>query len=237
MRNTSLNKHIPALDGVRGVAISLVVISHVFPPESRYREIGHMGVLLFFALSGYLITTKLLDEYREHEEIRLRAFYLRRAFRILPAALTYLLILSILIALNWVNCDQRSIMAAALFYVNYIPVSLVAWKAGHFWSLSVEEHFYLLWPALLLLFGVLRGWRTAAFLACSICLWRCVYQDWRWWFHTDYIADALFGAAAWPLFPRGKSACPRSRYWPYAAPPSGWWNWDPMREIPEHACV
>ena len=183
--------YIPTLDGLRAMAIVIVVISHTLPQESIYREVGHVGVLLFFALSGYLITTRLLDEYRQSGTINLRAFYIRRAFRILPPALTYLGILSILFALGWEVCDVRSIAAAVFLWINYIPVTVVAWKAGHFWSLSVEEHFYLVWPALLILSGVVRGWRTAAFLAIVVCAWRSVGFNYHSLFHTDYIADAL----------------------------------------------
>jgi peptidoglycan/LPS O-acetylase OafA/YrhL len=178
---------------VRAIAISLVLVSHlinhdIFPIAA---EIGHMGVLLFFALSGYLITTRLLQEYHSTGRISLRDFYLRRAFRILPPAVTYLAILAFLSAIGWVACDYRSILAALFFYVNYIPVATVAWKAGHFWSLSVEEHFYLVWPLLLILSGVIAGWRTALGLAIGICLWRAAIQDAHWSFHTDYIADTL----------------------------------------------
>lgn len=194
-------RYIPTLDGLRALAISLVVVSHTLPQESIYHRLGHVGVLLFFALSGYLITTKLLEEYRQHGTIDLRAFYLRRAFRILPPAFTYLTLLSILFALGWVVCDVRSIVAAVFFWINYIPVTIVAWKAGHFWSLSVEEHFYLLWPALLILSGVVRGWRTAACLALAICLWRSVEFNWHWFFHTDYIADTLLWGCCLAFFP------------------------------------
>ena len=188
----SRESYIPTLDGVRAVAIVLVVVSHALPQENAYRELmGHVGVLLFFALSGYLITTKLLEEHRQRGAINLRAFYLRRAFRILPPAFTYLTILSILSAIGWMACDARSIIAALFFYINYIPVTIVAWKAGHFWSLSVEEHFYLIWPALLIMFGVMRGWRTAAMLAIVVCVWRSAGFNWHWLFHTDYIADTL----------------------------------------------
>src|SRR5579872_6375891 len=90
--------HIPTLDGLRAVAILLVVcshsIDHVDNPTAV--DIGHLGVLLFFALSGYLITTLLVQEFRATGAISLRDFYTRRAFRILPPAMAYLMLMWIL---------------------------------------------------------------------------------------------------------------------------------------------
>jgi peptidoglycan/LPS O-acetylase OafA/YrhL len=128
-----------------------------------------MGVMIFFALSGYLITTRLLDEHRKNGRISLRDFYLRRAFRILPPALTYLGVVTLLASLGVIVCSWSSISGALLFYINYLNEP---GYVGHFWSLSVEEHFYLFWPGLLVLFGVVAGWRTAAAFAVALALWR-----------------------------------------------------------------
>lgn len=158
---------IPTLDGLRAVAILIVIGSHAkFLPW----QFGHMGVMIFFSLSGYLITTRLLHEYRKTGRISLRDFYLRRAFRILPPATIYISVVALLVSLGVVTCSWPAIAGALLFYINYIDAS--GWQVGHFWSLSVEEHFYLLWPCLLICFGVLTGWRTAAALAVAMLFWR-----------------------------------------------------------------
>jgi peptidoglycan/LPS O-acetylase OafA/YrhL len=95
--------------------------------------------MIFFALSGFLITTRLLEEYRKNGRISLRDFYLRRAFRILPPALLYLAVLSVLVALGVVICSSQMIVGALFFYANYVdPVGDLGWRAGHFWSLSME---------------------------------------------------------------------------------------------------
>jgi peptidoglycan/LPS O-acetylase OafA/YrhL len=195
---------IPTLDGLRAVAILIVIASHVFHSNPKVAALGHMGVLIFFALSGYLITARLLVEYRSSGRISLRDFYLRRAFRILPPALVYLGVLALLSTLGLVICSGPAIRSALFFYTNYIDVGLNGWRAGHFWSLSVEEHFYLLWPGLLLAFGVCTGWRTAVALVCVIFLWRIAdsqQQILARLFHdpflqgfqarTDLIADTL----------------------------------------------
>jgi peptidoglycan/LPS O-acetylase OafA/YrhL len=163
-----------------------------------------MGVLIFFALSGYLITSRLLIEYRSNGVISLRNFYVRRAFRILPPALVYLGTLALLGALGLVVCSGPIIRSALFFYTNYIDIVQTGWRAGHFWSLSVEEHFYLLWPCLLMAFGVLTGWRTAVALALAISLWRIIDNHCHLLAHafnspylqgfeyrTDLIADTL----------------------------------------------
>ena len=86
-------KYIPTLDGIRAFAIIIVIASHAIPGASA---IGRSGVLLFFALSGYLITYRLLQEYHRGGFISLRDFYIRRAFRILPPVLIYLAVIAAL---------------------------------------------------------------------------------------------------------------------------------------------
>lgn len=190
---------IPTLDGLRAFAIGLVLLSHAID-RNRFlslAEIGHVGVSIFFALSGYLITTRLLEEYRSTGRISLRNFYIRRAFRILPPALLYLTALWLLTLTGWVICTDASIRSALFLYTNYIDVGIQGWRAGHFWSLSVEEHFYLFWPCLWVGLGILRGWRTAGILAVAICIWRAIDHHFPLFslqgyeYRTDLIADML----------------------------------------------
>lgn len=120
---------------------------------------GDLGVHVFFVLSGYLITSLLLREYEKSSTIGLRQFYIRRAFRIFPAALVFL---AIVIVLFWSQMRWYHI-AAALLYVANMDMSR-PWIFGHLWSLSIEEQFYLLWPF------VLRKWyrRRVAILLCVL---------------------------------------------------------------------
>jgi peptidoglycan/LPS O-acetylase OafA/YrhL len=154
---------LPSLDGLRGIAIALVVIGHLhatpgFPDlglESVLGDYGLLGVRVFFVISGYLITTLLLRELAQHGSISLRAFYARRALRILPAALVYLAVIGAASLLGWVDVGIGQWLAALTWTMNYVPVP--AWEVGHLWSLSVEEQFYLLWPFALARLGVRRG--------------------------------------------------------------------------------
>lgn len=165
---------IPTLDGWRAFAIAAVIVSHGFLlPGAATRPVraigyiaGHLGgtgVALFFAISGFLITTLLLEERKQWGRILLRAFYVRRAFRILPPAYLYLLVVAGAL-------HRGELLSAAFFYSNYWPER--SSYSQHFWSLSMEEHFYLLWPALLAGLGAWRALIAAGVLVGATILWR-----------------------------------------------------------------
>jgi peptidoglycan/LPS O-acetylase OafA/YrhL len=146
---------LPSLDGLRGIAIALVLIGHLhatpgFPElglEHLLGDYGLLGVRIFFVISGFLITTLLLRELDQHGAISLKAFYARRALRILPASLAFLAAIGIAAWLGWIAVGRGEWLAALAYTMNYVPVP--SWEIGHLWSLSVEEQFYLLWPLLL----------------------------------------------------------------------------------------
>jgi peptidoglycan/LPS O-acetylase OafA/YrhL len=161
--------HRPALDGVRGCAIALVVALHLGIGAKG----GFIGVEVFFVLSGFVITAVLLEESRATGRISLPYFYARRALRLLPAlavvlvAVTgYVLLFSDKPATDNFGRDA----AAAVFYVAnwlYASVGNQAHLLTHTWSLSVEEQFYLVWP--LLLAGLLA--RKASYpVLLAVCL-------------------------------------------------------------------
>jgi len=140
-------RRIPSLDGLRAISISLVVVGHW--AELRYRSdvagaFANLGVRIFFIISGYLISTLLLNEYEKKATIRLREFYVRRAYRILPAAMAFMLPVFVL---YWHDLRWYHMMAAALYVANFDFAH--PWFLGHLWSLSVEEQFYFLWPSVL----------------------------------------------------------------------------------------
>lgn len=163
------------LDGLRCVAILLVIIGHLRynqaplnNPSNILRLIasfGSMGVDIFFAISGFLITNRLLSEWVRDGSISLKAFYLRRIFRLFPALIAFLLFLTVLSNFGWINVSQGEIFASAFFYRNFYT-GPSGWFTAHFWSLAVEEHYYLIFPALLLV-GLKKGWNLRGFLAIS----------------------------------------------------------------------
>ena len=136
---------IPSLDGLRAISITLVMLGHLsLWGHISLKVVGSyasMGVHVFFVLSGYLITSLLLQEHSRTNTISLRNFYLRRAFRIFPAAFVFLALAS---ALYWRQIHWLH-LAAAVFYVANMDMTR-PWIFGHLWSLSIEEQFYLIWP-------------------------------------------------------------------------------------------
>jgi len=171
---------IPSLDGIRAFSFLLVFLAHVGVPLIP----GGFGVTVFFFLSGYLITTLLRREAEGTNHVSLRLFYLRRVLRILPP---FYLVLAIALVLTVAGIlpgpfSRAALAAQALHYSNFYVIAhgwdgLLA-GTGVYWSLAVEEHFYLLFPALYLLFRKtsLPGKQQHAVLLglCALVLaWRC----------------------------------------------------------------
>jgi len=150
--------YVPALDGLRGVAILLVVGRHAFLTPYN----GGYGVDLFFVLSGYLITTLLLEERDRSARISLRAFYVRRARRLLPA-LAFMLAcyLAAMAAVGHAAVAARETAAAGFYTANVVqawwPHVIGRSAIGPLWSLAQEEQFYLVFPLLLIAMLKWRG--------------------------------------------------------------------------------
>jgi peptidoglycan/LPS O-acetylase OafA/YrhL len=139
----------PALDGVRGMAILGVMAFHADIPGFPG---GGTGVLLFFALSGYLITNLLFAEQEQADGVRLGRFYARRGLRLLPALIVMLVVVGAVASQSSTAVASQTvgfILPALLYIGNWVQAwhtHAVSGVLGHTWSLSVEEQFYLLWP-------------------------------------------------------------------------------------------
>jgi peptidoglycan/LPS O-acetylase OafA/YrhL len=209
--------YIPTLDGWRAVAILAVLISHGEQGHHAFAEpLGSAGVLLFFAISGFLITSRMFDEESLTGEVSLRKFYLRRGFRILPPALVYLTTIVVLGQVGVLPFSMEPILKALFFVRNYAYFDFAkpaTWYSAHFWSLSVEEHFYLIWPTIFVVSGLKRARWIASALAMATVLWRILDGRYEWvihlfhapylasnWGRTDYVADALLWGCALALW-------------------------------------
>ena len=157
---------------------------------------GPNGVSLFFAISGFLICSRLLEEQRTFGKISLRGFYIRRACRILPPAMFYLIAIGILSLFGVIIVTRAEWWSCVLFFRNYLPESWIARGWGgytvHYWSLAVEEHFYLLWPAALVLLGKRRARWWAPGTALAIASWRVLDFHWHWF--DRLIPGLIFGS-------------------------------------------
>ncbi|HEX4320173.1 MAG TPA: acyltransferase [Acidobacteriaceae bacterium] len=198
-------KRISTLDGWRGIAILLVLFDHIQVATNghyffSWAQTGEHGVTVFFVLSGFLITSKLTEK-----SIDLRAFYIRRFFRLMPVAWIYLATLFFVgWRLNQTLITWDALRRCLLFYQNFPPKGPADGLSSHFWSLSLEEQFYLIWPPLLLMLGSrkCRGIATIGILICAI-------YRWTHWAHYDDIlmsrqsqvrADALLVGCLLALF-------------------------------------
>lgn len=153
---------VPCLDGCRALAIGGVIAGHI-----RYTGLGtwtlaHSGVTTFFVVSGFLITLLLLREKRKLGAISLADFFKRRALRILPALIVFLVVIFAMQSFGIYSITPGT-WIRTLTYTACYGNDFNSEILGHMWSLSVEEHFYLLWPVLL----VMLRERTAVVVLCS----------------------------------------------------------------------
>jgi peptidoglycan/LPS O-acetylase OafA/YrhL len=178
-KGTDSSNKIPYLDGLRGYSILSVVVMHAVGsrhvprwliPANLLLGNGWLGVDIFFAISGFLITTLLLREVDRTGTISLRGFYQRRIARIFPAAYVYIAMIALLVCIGVLQTHWGAFAAASLFCWNYgVAFNLVTGTPdegifNHFWTLSLEEQFYLFWPGCLVMLGRTRS-RTIAIVS------------------------------------------------------------------------
>jgi peptidoglycan/LPS O-acetylase OafA/YrhL len=173
-----LPARIPSLDGLRAVSIVLVFLAHVAGTRHAPRaldhlqQVGNYGVKIFFEISGFLITTLLLQELARSGKIRLRSFYGRRVLRIFPAFYTYVGVIFALAIAGVVQLRSGDLLHALTYTMNYHHNR--GWYLNHLWSLAVEEQFYLIWPVLICALGAVRSLRVAAAAVVAAPLVRLV---------------------------------------------------------------
>ena len=216
-------KKIPCLDGLRAIAVFLVIFYH-FGFEAVP---GGLGVLMFFVISGFLITWLLLKEWDKRGTVSLTKFYARRALRIFPAFYGYaiLCLIPLLALRKAVNWPQT---VAALLYVNNYYQAITGDPGtafSHTWSLGIEEQFYFIWPPLFLLLAGRTRWLFAVPAVLIVLEWiyRAVLQFtfhvWQGYFYEAFdarfdhlligclLAIVLFYSRdnpAWEILTRGK---------------------------------
>jgi peptidoglycan/LPS O-acetylase OafA/YrhL len=219
---------IPSLDGFRALAVLIVVASH-----SGFGDTipGGLGVTIFFFLSGYLITTLILDERRKSGGINVQLFYARRALRLLPPLLATLALAYSLVALGLLGggASWEGLMSQVFYFANYFQIYFADAGSqpegtGILWSLAVEEHFYIVFPIVVFLVFRLAGTRrTLLALFVSLIVVALVWRLWlvthgagelRTYYATDTRFDSiLFGCvlAVWRNPARPQVESPRTQ--------------------------
>jgi len=222
----------PALDGVRAVAVVLVLLFHLGMPWMRA---GYLGVSLFFTLSGFLISSLLLSEHAERGAVSFRNFYARRARRLLPASLFVLaavVVARLLGAFPDVPGLRADLLGALLQVYNWVQIAgsssygdLFSGAAAfvspleHFWSLAIEEQFYLLWPMVLVAFcrrpgGARRPVLVLTLVSFAIAplvgLW--FGPDVAYWSTVSRLAELLAGASLAVVLHGGITVTPALRH-------------------------
>jgi peptidoglycan/LPS O-acetylase OafA/YrhL len=182
--------YIPSLDGIRAISWSVVFLSHALPQLGSHvlsgiaRTLGQFGVTVFFFLSGYLITSLLRIEIEDTGRVDFQAFYIRRALRILPPCYIGIVVAVVLAkVVPGATVVPGAVASLACHFTNYYVILHDTWDTlppgtGVYWSLSVEEHFYLVFPVLFVLSQRLREARSRAILFWVIC---AVVLGWRCW--------------------------------------------------------
>jgi peptidoglycan/LPS O-acetylase OafA/YrhL len=192
------DSHLRSLDGIRAICITLVILGHVGGTQGLrdlnfgVGDYAHLGVVVFFVISGFLITTLLLSEHEKKGTVSLKLFYARRSLRIFPASYCYLACVSILWLAGIFHWAASDFWHALTYTVNYVPQP--SWQIGHLWSLSVEEQFYLLWPFAF----VALGPRRAIWVAAAVLLLGPASRSLAWLFlrHGPYRDLPMFPVVA-----------------------------------------
>jgi peptidoglycan/LPS O-acetylase OafA/YrhL len=174
--------HLPSLDGLRAVSIALVLLGHLSGTRGFVKadpgigDYAHLGVVVFFVISGFLITRLMLLERTREGSVSLKLFYARRALRLFPAAYAFIACVCLLWWAGIVHLQARDIWHAVTYTVNFMPGR--SWEIGHLWSLSVEEQFYLIWPCTFVILGL----RRAGWVALGVILFGPVARSCAWLF-------------------------------------------------------
>jgi peptidoglycan/LPS O-acetylase OafA/YrhL len=179
-------RHLPALDGLRAVAVFVVISNHFFGPAIP----GDLGVSAFFVLSGFLITWLLLKEYGTAGTLSVRNFYSRRVLRIFPAYYCFITVSFIIDYFRGHPWDRALGLSSVLYVVNYYNATHghPATSIAHAWSLAIEEQFYVLWPLVLIALARRRTTNALTILAVLIA----AVASWRSFLYLDRHVGAAY---------------------------------------------
>lgn len=200
------SNRIQGLDAIRGLAILLVLLRHAWP--ETFGNAGIVGVVVFFTLSGYLITGLLERDIRAYGHVRFSRFYLHRIFRLMPALIFMLAGFAFIEGIWNILGDRelvfQSILVGMTYTMNLPGIEHGSGAVNHLWTLATEEQFYLLWP-LVLTFGirknraVLTTWAAIilSMILCAVSIFVVFPETYKIYsLPTSWVAAMLIGAVA-----------------------------------------
>lgn len=213
--------YIATLDGWRAIAVLLVIGAHcswmlhasgtlLGSAAARFFAHAGYGVDVFFAISGFLIVTLLLREKDATGALDLKGFYVRRSFRILPPMLVYLAVVSLLGAFNTLPVESSDVMPALFFYRNYVEGS---WYTAHYWSLAIEEHFYLAVPIVVGLLSKRQALTALVGAALACIVIRALEAAFLEGVKVEFRTESRFDALMWGSIAAVVAATSKGRAW------------------------
>lgn len=202
-------KHIKGFNALRAFSVALVVITHLdlsdWIPNTDFvwKRVwpmisGGFGVQIFFVLSGFLISSILLNELKEKSKINFKNFFARRFLRLLPPLLVFFILLGIA-NMNGLLMNAKDSILYAVFYIyNFVPREYYSLEMGHFWSLGVEEQFYILWPFTLSFFSKIKIQLLVVGSLIVACCFVVMTLD-HWEINTTHYVGRWFIPASCPI--------------------------------------
>lgn len=199
----------PALDGLRALGVAIVVAAHVGTPWLT--NDGYVGVTIFLVLSGFLITSLMVEEIDTTGTLDLRQFYTRRALRILPPSLLLIATVGAWVAVRNPDALAPTVVPAIAYFANFAKAAGVHMGyLEHMWSLSLEEQFYILWPAAFLTFGLASRRPGPVWIAAATLTAFRLVSGPGWW-QAIAMADGLLAGCALALTFQRRSVWSPSR--------------------------
>jgi peptidoglycan/LPS O-acetylase OafA/YrhL len=204
-------KYIKGFDGLRAFSIVLVLLSHLgikslLPSNSFFdRRVwllisGETGVLLFFVLSGYLITRNLIQEYEKHKKVFFYNFIMKRFLRLAPPLVLFYVCILILMHKNAIAHSFTALVLSVFYVFNFAPRYYYVKELVHTWSLAVEEQFYLFWPFILSFLYNNKKRTRVFFVGISLVTFFFLFVSNYWETRDSFYVRRWFFPASFPIF-------------------------------------
>lgn len=171
---------VKGFNGLRAISILFVLTTHLgffallpkgsFLAENYYLISGQTGVLIFFTISGFLITLLLLNEKKRNGKIDIKKFFVRRFLRLMPPLIIFFILIFIMMSFGLISKSYFALIMAFFYCYNFVPIQYYVVELGHTWSLAIEEQFYFLWPFVMTKVSKLRVVLSIVLILALVCV-------------------------------------------------------------------